>query len=232
MDVRHKDMFDNRNIQCFKGAHDPCIKKRCKPALICGLGPSLKLIKPKHLMKTIIFGVNDIEDVIPVNYLTITENLFENKNPEYQEKHCHIRNSHAEIIFSVYDNDYKNSYPVYLPLQPIVTLKNEFSEIEDIYKNNKIPVFGKSLTANIGLAMYMGFRVIYIIGFDLCGERIIRHEDNLHVTPWYIKNMIYSMQLMQSYAKDNCIEIYNLSDTFIIKAFSSMQFEIFERNIK
>lgn len=201
-------------IQDFKNKH---YNQVC---VVCGLGSSLRDINPRIPKKYITFGVNELHEVFTPNYLVVSESIDVNKypdNPEYTEKLQSILDTTAGHVFTQHPEDkYTTSIIIHTEMESVFKGRR----ISEILLDDKIPAYRKCPTAAIGLAFYMGFKRIGVIGVDMQGPRVINDlVESLNCSDARLTLFNDQMSRFNEYAHNNGIEIYNLSDKSAVTAF-------------
>jgi hypothetical protein len=222
-------MFSDIKLEQFKD-----IYSKDDVAIVCGLGKSLEMLLPKYKSKYIIFGVNDFETAFKTkyrpDYLVISEDFSREQfsaNATNIEKTNAMLNSRCKYIFSVYDNGYTYTKPIKITAKSVL----EKMTIEEIFKYEMLFAYRKITTLALSLAIWMGFKNIGLIGFDLTGDRICRNSTNalnIH-TERRERDMQRACNIINCYAQANNIDIYNLSNISIIEAFRKIDIQEFDR---
>lgn len=201
-------------------------KHKGEKAVICALGDSLNLFKPKKKRNYTIFGVNDINEYLIPDYQVISENIYLGKypdNPAYEGKSQAILNTTAKTVFSVYDCAFTNVVPIKLDL---ISLKDD--DIDNILDSGKNFAFRKVPTAAISLAITMGFTRIGIIGMDITGDRAINNHSNaLGMAGDRLSIFNAYCHKIMEWCKYNGVRLYNLSPVSVITAFPKMDMKRF-----
>ena len=209
-------MFNSKTINDYKNIHPG---EKC---LVCGLGPSLKSLKKQDYKGIITIGVNDIHGKGGFNpdYQCLSESTDRVFDEDHLNKKIRtlLQVNPKRAFFSVFDGDFKNVNPIKFEL---VDLRH--SSIEETYNIGKNFAYRKITTAAISLAIWMGFKSIGIIGYDMTGERAVYPESDNLVTP---KTRLIEMNkycdIIYRYCLGQGIDIFNLSDVSLIKSFPKM----------
>lgn len=186
------------------------IGKDCS-CMVCGTAPSLSgFIEYHDIFYTI--GVNDVVKYFTPNILLISDNLPPNK--KYQEKLDRIINNKSTFTFSYKKYDYPNSKPIYFEF---ATLHNR--QPESIFKINQLCAIMTSVEIAISLSIYMGFKYIGIIGWDIKDHGAEHHLDRIDD----------GMAILNEYANNRGQLLYNLSDTSLVRTVPKMNLQKFIR---
>jgi hypothetical protein len=206
----NKNLFNE--ISEFKNLH------RNKSCLICGTGPSLSDLNKTILFtlgkqKVFLIGVNDIAKYLVPDYHVLVDNIGLKCKKENIDKHIRILQTNAKYMFSYYDLEFVNT-------KRIAYIYNGFNSIDDIkhlHEKNRMFARKNSIIVAISLAIFMGFKKIGIIGFDLR-----RH-------PHYTQKTAISdaCKIIDNYCFDNEINIYNLSEQSLVTGFQYLSLSDF-----
>jgi len=204
--------FSERKLEDFRDKHTGEL------CLCCGLGESLKpYVKPiKKEENLITFGVSDINLLFTPTYQCFSEPFKPGTYDGFEDKVDDIYKTRCKNVFSVHPLPFNHTKPIKFPL---VDMREE-PNIQVLFDAGKIPAVLKSLTSAIGLAIYMGFKYIYVIGFDMYGGRVVHPESNaLHCVAKSLPIMNQYLTMMYLQAKDRGQYIYNLNPESLITAF-------------
>ena len=205
-------MFKRTKLSTFKDKHQG------ETCLVCGLGPSLTdyMKNRKRKPSGITIGVNDINMLFVPTYQCISEPLTGAHCVGHEDKINQMLSTNCPNVFSVHDLKFKRAKPVFLPLVGVV----DEPDIEKIFAADKIPAVMKITTVAIGLALYMGFAVINVIGLDMYGDRAVNNDSNAIILgPSRMIIMNAGLSLFREYGERHGQMIYNLSKNSLITAF-------------
>ena len=204
--------YSSLSLQAFKGKH------KDRACLVCGTGPSLSILKTEDNPFAII-GVNAISRYVKPKYLVISDRIGWQNKLNYSEEiqrniDAIISENKAEYTFS------KWSYPN----SPSEWVKTEFYGIDcisaaEIIRTGKIFSSYTSTISAIGLACWMGFRFIGLLGFDLAGHPVMQHR---------VREINSSCQRIMDYAKETGRDILNLSADSLVEPFPKVTFKEFK----
>lgn len=207
----------NRRLKDYKNLHNG------EACIVCGLGMSLYRLPKKWEKKYPIIGVNDINKNLVPNYQILSEPLT-NERDEFKEKIKCIKETRCKTIFSAHPIDFKYSEPIIVEM---IDLRNN-DNIQEILDNNQLFAIRKITTVAISLAIYMGFKWIGVIGFDMKGERAVYPDTNSLISnKTALLLMNNYLRIVNKYCNDNGIKIYNLSNDSEIDAFPFAKFDDF-----
>lgn len=179
------------------------------PCLVCGTGPSISQVKKNDKDVFKIIGVNSIADYLTPHYLVVLDKLYrdapEHSYPEgQQERIIGIADTGADYAFAPFDIGFKSPFVK----TNLATIK-PIPDIKAAFQNHKLIACVTSTIAAISLALYMGFRQIGVIGFDVQGHKIESQ----------IGEMNRGCDLLYDYGNKNGMEIVNLSERSLITSF-------------
>lgn len=222
-----------KSIKQFKKTH---LNERC---FIIGTGPSLRIDDIRSLKYEKCFGVNtlcrlyDKTDWRPDFYCVIDPNTYKNTKDEL------IRNEVKNLFYPI--NRIKEIIPNGIPFEM------ECSDFYKIYLGSKyITKFsddaenyiydGASVVyAALQLAVYMGFKNIYLLGVD-CNYALPKedlHNPSLSYSAGYNYNwtkqtgftMIEGFKVARKYADEHGINIYNATRGGMLEVFPRVDLE-------
>lgn len=171
--------YYSERIKAFKGVYSG---KRC---FIIGNGPSLKISDLERLKKEVTFASNSIYRLYPYTewrptFYTAIDSMFCDKELADKESICKVISDCKGAFFSMMKEmfqyrDDKDMEKVHYCR--IVT--NEIGKGEMLFSqdcSDKVYNAGTVTFVMLQLAMYMGFREIYLLGVDSCYS-VERHID-------------------------------------------------------
>ena len=173
-------------------------KYEYQSCVIAATGPSIVSLNPR-LRSGITIGVNKIARYFNPTYLVVIDRFRRGIDHPGREEElgCNlVWDTVVECVFTRWDNGY-TSPTVMIECSPINTIGPE-----TIFRKGRIPTFNTATFAAIGLAMYMGFQNIGVIGFDVRGHGIERTIDQLEA----------ALLRLTDYAKKQGQNVWNLSD--------------------
>ena len=213
--------------------------KRC--FIVC-TGPSLKISDLEKLNGEITFGINSIYDSYPLTnwrptYYVAVEKLVVQEL--FDNDICFGRNfsKGGNFFTEGFNLPHPTEYDYYLlcsdkNMKPI----NKARKIVRLSKDISVCVYGSATTANIAvqIAIYMGFKEIYLIGADCDYSKnkihfIKRKNDDDLIKVGFIKNsgldLIDCYKTVKSFAKKNGVKIYNATRGGKLEVFERVDFD-------
>lgn len=177
------------------------------PCIVMGTGPSIGAVlnRPKIDRFTTI-GVNDISRYYMPTYLVVTDNFIDSN--EYNVKINRIRATSATAVFDHQRRSWPNiAHTIYYDFEALHT-----HDPAAIFTRDHIPASQTTTEIAIGIAVYLGFQRIGVIGFDLFGHPCEKHADKIN----------QDMAKLAVYAESNNQFIYNLSQDTLVDAFPTL----------
>lgn len=203
-----KKLIDFKNIHC----NDKII--------VCGLGDSLVNSNYNSWKdKVITIGNNDIVQYFTPKYHLTCDTIDFSCDQRYIDKHLRILDSQAAYIFAHSPQQFKYQDKMILYDYEGFSCIDALNNIE---RRNVLFTCQTSITISLSLSMFMGSRMIGILGFDLYGHPLYKNRQ-------YIND---HMQIVNDYAIQKKIQIYNLSDNSCITAFEYMELNKYLRKRK
>lgn len=226
--IKYSKTEDSEFVRSFKNKH---LGQRC---FIIGNGPSLTGKDLDLIKGEISFACNRIYNIFgstewrPTYYMCVDRQcLYEEINNIKKLKGCIKFVSTRASIYGRNDNDEIHYVEIYAPFIPNVSQKmiSEISIDPSVYLSNSHSV----VIDQIELAIYMGFKEIYLIGVDhnypimidkngktSIDKNIKSHfenggskDANLHYI--YYDAATHDYQICEDFARENGIDIYNIT---------------------
>ena len=204
------------HLQLFKST-------RSGPCFVCAKGPSSNELIASHdyTLGVTTFGVNDFERLFfPTTYTVIADRIRidHDYGEELNKAVKSMTNSSSEFVFTSYPLRDKDGNGLAESKEVIYQSEDVYNYgIDELFQRNSIPKCNTSTINAIGLAMYMGFQQIGVIGFDLYNHPIARN----------VSMIDGGCKRLNDYAKQNGIEIINLSPRSMITAFEHLSLDQF-----
>jgi len=189
--------------------------------VICATGKSAEVMREFHdihyrMIQTI--GVNAFEwmyDLTPF-YSVFSDKIdMPVETDEHYAKHKAILNNYSMYSFTHNDNDFRFSMPVGYRFQDVKS-----DDLDKMLNRNLLPSCVTTTEIAIGLALYMGFKNIGIIGFDLYDYIAHTHSEIIN----------QGCDIFQEHAKRKGVNIWNLSEHSAVTSFPYIPFNEFVDN--
>lgn len=182
--------------------------------LILALGKSIDSLKKDIADKYICIGINDIYRYgFTPKYMVLLDYL--KRYSDYgnlQKKIECIANSKSEYCFTQFPFDFEYAKNIKIPIE---NLSNH--NANDIMNRGNLFAYHTSTITAISLAIYMGFKQIGIIGFDLLDHAM--EKDSSTINKYCEK--------INEYCRTIGVEILNLSKDSLITAFNTVTIQQF-----
>ena len=225
-----KELFKNKKIEKFKNCH---YGEKC---FIVATGPSLKMndLDILHKNNIVCFSMNGIFKAFgqtkwyPDYYVASDSKVI-----NFWEKQIYSLNSKAIFLSDMITSDTlfkkNNVYKWHLLLDEIIEKPPEFSSDFSFggYCGSTVTYDGC-----LQLAVYMGFKEIYLLGVDCCnyGDKGTVHftddytskDFNGHL---YIEKNILAYEAAKKYADEHGIKIYNATRGGNLEVFERVNFD-------
>lgn len=209
-------------IEKFKDIYDG-------PCFVCGRGPSSYELKKKwkYADGYVTIGVNSFElDFFVPTYVLVLDKLkighdYGVKNGVNLNNHLNtIINSQAEYVFSHYPLQDSEGFGLDTEKEVRYNTLELFNyNMDEMFNKNYLPRCNTSMITAIGLAIYMGFDQIGVIGFDLIG----------HPTEKNAKMLNKATKKIDEYCKKAGVEIVNLSSQSLLTGLPKMTLDTYYR---
>ena len=195
----------------FAGIQDDCYDKAC---LVCGLGPSVKLVTPTIAGNIATIGVNYISMFLRPSFNLILDKLFlpigEITDVKMQAM---ITNNKAAVTFSKYYYDRCRSTMVFFN-----TLDHKEGSFGEAIGNGCLYTAYTSMISAISLAFILGFKQVGIVGFDIKGHPTMEQ---------YLDGIEKVCRSILEYCQSEGLLIFNLSQDSLLTAFPKIDIHDF-----
>ena len=188
----------------------------CKTCIVCGTGPSIKQIKSYHIDQCYVIGVNTIGDYLTPDACIMLDrtDISDSLPDEINAKHTRmITDNPARYVFNKRPIECRHSKVIRFGTYMIT-----MGGIDKMFVKDMLFAFNTTTITAISLAMYMGFKKIGVVGFDVSGHAI---ECNL-------VGLNHACQLITDYCHLHGVEIMNLSAQSLIETIPKVSMEQFE----
>lgn len=184
--------------------------------LILALGKSIDSLKKDIAEQYICIGINDIYRYkFTPKYMVLLDYL--KRYSDYgnlQKKIECIAHSKSEYCFTQFPFDFAYTRNIKIPIENLSK-----HNANDIMNRNHLFSYHTSTITAISLAIYMGFKQIGVIGFDLIGHAMANDSDNINEY----------CQKINEYSRTVGVEILNLSKDSLITAFNKVSIQQFNK---
>lgn len=238
---------DASYVRKFKNKH---IGERC---FIIGNGPSLRANDLESLKKEVCFGTNRIYYIFdrtkwrPDYYVSIDNDVLSKEISEIKKQD--IENKFINICAKKYgrgEND--NIHYIYVDgkfyIRRINIKQEKFSENPSLCLSETC----SATCTCIELAVYMGFKEIYLIGMDHRYAQMVTNDGKKHndssiqtyfqgmkngdrIAIAYIDNVTASYEICNEYAKQHGIKIYNATRGGYLEVFERVNLDDIIRKV-
>ena len=209
-------MIGKMKIDKFKDKHSGEV------CIVAGMGASIANIVDYYEPKIILIGCNDANRLLPLDYQVISENIEREDdfgNETTNEKVKQILETDVKYVFTRYKMKFKTAKQVPIEIEHLET-----DTMGAIYSRNHLFGIRKIPIVGLSLAIYMGFRVIGLIGHDLVGGRAIcdGSKNTLNMRPDDIANENRLCKVIDRYCRVFDIKICNLSSVSKVTSFEKV----------
>ncbi|MBU5210410.1 DUF115 domain-containing protein [Bacillus oleronius] len=232
--LRVHRFYKNDSYEKLKKLKNKHIGERC---FIVATGPSLTILDLEKLKNEITFSMNSIllafdeTDWRPTYYGIQDENVYRCLKKEIEQLNVECKFISDTILkkldIQLSTNDY--SFPLNMLNHTIPHKKYHTKFSNDIFS---VVYDGYTITyALLQIAVYMGFREIYLLGTDCHYSSNMKHhfKDYGHVDPTFAsagEMMISAYQEAKRYADNNKVKIFNATRGGELEVFDRIDLDI------
>lgn len=238
--VRRNRKFKNKhkNEECFMFLNGPST-----------LNEDISLLKNKTVFCVNYFYKGDkINEIMP-DYYCITDDMFFLKEKQYDLRELMLKCSYSTFFFNYkylrYNSLAENVYVTYGKYMPnAVNIKSDYDGLCSGFTN--VALYA------INLAIFMGFKKIYLLGLDFYLDpklswshsypdskselddktkfSVVLDKNTVCGMYWYYSLAQYQFYYMKDYAKRMGVSIYNLNPNSAVRAFPYLKYnDIFNK---